>query len=89
MRKWTIRQFEWYRDNNRFYYRLKPFGLGRFSFYQKKGMTDVIDERFSLLTVTDGLAIAICRQQQYFIQKKEKKDYEKENGSSIINSRQW
>ena len=36
MRKWTIRQFEWYRDNNRFYYRLKPFGLGRFSFYQKK-----------------------------------------------------
>ena len=27
---------EWYRDNNRFYYRLKPFGLGRFSFYSKK-----------------------------------------------------
>ena len=53
MRKWTIRQFEWYRDNNRFYYRLKPLGLGRFSFYQKVWQT-VIDTEFSLLTITES-----------------------------------
>ncbi len=71
MRKWTNRQFEWYRDNNEFYYRLKPFGLGRFLFCLK---TDVIDERFSLLT--EGLAIAIWTT-TIFQQEKEKKDYEK------------
>ena len=35
MRKWTIRQFEWYRDNV-VYYRLKPSGLGRDSYYRLK-----------------------------------------------------
>ncbi len=52
MRKWTIRQFEWYRDN-KILLPSQTFCLRRF-FYSKKGTTDVIDERFSLLAVTEG-----------------------------------
>ena len=53
MRKWTIRQFEWYRDNNRYYYRLNLKVWGGF-FLSKMVWQTVIGERFSLLTTTEN-----------------------------------